>query len=475
MTAGMGTLRQSRILIIDRDPVLARELHKHAERNWAGGAACDHAGGGQNGLQALRRHRYEVIFCDLGALSDIDGNVEAALARVAKLGGGALTLALSQAGSVSTAVAAMRAGAHDYFARPVSVETLFSRLEELGQRHGKRTVAPHRRAGEDVFGFAGFVGRSSQMQVAYEQIGRIATSSAPVFITGESGTGKEVCAVALHKQSQRAGAPFIAINCSAIPRDLMEAELFGVVRGAFTGALEDRRGAAEAANGGMLFIDEIGEIDLSLQAKLLRFLQTGAINRVGEPEPRPVDVRIVCATNKNPMQLIAENRFREDLFYRLHVLPIHLPPLRQRPADVLPLAETFLATCALKEGKQFTGFDNETADMLAGREWPGNVRELQNLVRRIVVMQDGGKVTAAMVAEAEIGGGAPDTETQAPHPAPRSRAVLPLWRQEQRIIEEALVAFGGNISRAAAALEISPSTIYRKRQSWCELQRGTAA
>ncbi|MEX1181014.1 MAG: sigma-54 dependent transcriptional regulator [Cucumibacter sp.] len=471
----MGSVRQTRILIVDRDPVLAREVYQFTERAWANGALCDHASSGQNGLKALRGGRYDVIFADLGALTDIDPEPEAGLGRIAKLAGGALTLAMSQGGSVSIAVAAMRAGAHDYFARPVGIDTLFSRLEEMGQRHGKPTATPHRRVGEDIFGFAGFVGRSAQMRVVYEQIGRIASSSAPVFITGESGTGKEICAEALHKKSARAGGPFIAINCSAIPRDLMEADIFGVARGAFTGALEDRKGAAEHADGGMLFLDEIGELDLSLQAKLLRFLQTGSISRVGEAVPRPVDVRIVCATNRNPMQLIAEKRFREDLFYRLHVLPIYLPPLRQRPADIMALAETFLAECAIEEGKQFAGFDAETADLFLIREWPGNVRELQNLVRRIVVMQDGGKVSAGMVEEADFQNHPQPEIGEVARPAPRSRAVMPMWRQEQRIIEEALAAFGGNISRAAAALEISPSTIYRKKQSWLGLERGNAA
>ena len=475
MSAGMGSLRQARILIIDREPALARDVFEHSQRLWANGAQCNHAASGQNGIKALRRSAYDMILADLASLDDIDPEAEAALGRIAKLSAGALTIALSQGGSVSTAVAAMRAGAHDYFPRPISVEALFARMEELGQRHGRPGAAPHRRVGEDLFGFAGFIGRSAQMRVVYEQIERIASSSAPVFITGESGTGKEVCAEALHKKSARASGPFIAINCGAIPRDLMESEIFGVMRGAFTGALEDRKGAAECADGGMLFLDEIGELDLSLQAKLLRFLQTGSISRVGESVPRPVDVRVVCATNRNPIQLIAERKFREDLFYRLHVLPIHLPPLRQRPADIMPLAETFLARCALEENKHFTGFDAETAELFLARDWKGNVRELQNLVRRIVVMQDGGRISAAMVAEADRDHHAPVAEIETLRPAQRSRAIMPLWRQEQRIIEEALAAYAGNISRAAAALEISPSTIYRKKQSWQELERGNAA
>src|SRR5690606_5913199 len=188
-----------------------------------------------------------------------------------------------------------------------------------------------------------------------------------------------------------------AINCAAIPRDLMESELFGVARGAFTGAHDDRKGAAELADGGTLFLDEIGEMDLSLQSKLLRFLQTGTMSRVGESRVRKLDVRVICATNRNPMQMIAEKRFREDLFYRLHVLPIHLPPPRQRPADILVLARHFLALYAREEHKHFTGLSPDAASALLAREWPGNVRQLQNLVRRLVVMSDGGEITSQML------------------------------------------------------------------------------
>ncbi len=255
----------------------------------------------------------------------------------------------------------------------------------------------------------------------------------------------------------------------------MESELFGVARGAFTGAHEDRKGAAELADGGTLFLDEIGEMDLSLQSKLLRFLQTGAVSRVGEASVRQVDVRVICATNRNPMQLIAEKKFREDLFYRLHVLPIHIPPLRQRPADILVLARHFLERYAREEHKVFAGFSPETANLMIAREWPGNVRQLQNLVRRLVVMFDGGEIRADMVAAADIELQGFAREAAAPA-SPRRQSILPMWQQEQRIIEDAIVSFGGNIALAAAALELSPSTIYRKRQAWAEMdgKRGAA-
>jgi two-component system repressor protein LuxO len=253
----------------------------------------------------------------------------------------------------------------------------------------------------------------------------------------------------------------------------MESELFGAVRGAYTGAVEDRKGAVELADGGTLFLDEIGEMDLSLQSKLLRFLQTGTLSRVGEAVTRQVDVRVICATNRNPMQMIADRHFREDLFYRLHVLPIHLPPLRQRPSDIMVLARHFLERCAREEHKSFTGFSPETADGLIAREWPGNVRQLQNLMRRLVVMFDGGEITAEMIAAADIESRAfaPQAEAEPERRPP----ILPMWRQEQKIIEDAVATFNGNVALAAAALELSPSTIYRKRQAWAEMESGRGA
>src|SRR5690606_20605424 len=316
-----------------------------------------------------------------------------AVARMVRLADGALFVALSDGASVTAAVGAMRAGAHDYVVKPVNGPAMAARIGELAQRHGKTRALTVEPRAEGLADFAGFIGSSSAMQFVYEQIGRIATSSAPVFITGESGTGKDVCAEALHAKGPRFGKRLVAINCAAIPRDLMESELFGVARGAFTGAHDDRKGAAELADGGTLFLDEIGEMDLTLQSKLLRFLQPGTLSRVGESGVRQVDVRVICATNRNPMQLISEKKLREDLFYRLHVLPIHLPPLRQRPSDIMVLARHFLSRYAGEEHKSFTGFSGECAQALMAAEWPGNVRQLQNLVRRLVVMFDGGEIS----------------------------------------------------------------------------------
>jgi two-component system repressor protein LuxO len=301
------------------------------------------------------------------------------------------------------------------------------------------------------------------MRGLYQQIRRVAPSKAPVFITGESGSGKEICAEAIHACSGRAAAPFIALNCSAIPRELMESEIFGHVRGAFTGAHEHRTGAAELAHGGTLFLDEICEMDLALQAKLLRFAQTGTMRRVGDTRERQVDVRFVCATNRDPAREIEAGRFREDLFYRLHVLPLRLPPLRERGEDVLRLARAFLAAFAEEEGRHFCGFTRAAETALLAHTWPGNVRELQNVIRRVVVLHDGEEVGAEMLSLAPAHDGARDSEAL---PEIESPSIVPFWRQEQQIIQRALAAFGGNTLRAASALEISPSTIYRKRHAW---------
>ena len=459
-----------RLLLIDRDDAQAHLITETLAQSLDRAARITVVAGGKPAADLLRDEAFDIILADLSSLGDLAPHSDDAVLRLVRLARGALLVALSDGVSVSAAVGAMRAGAHDYVAKPINGPSMAARIGELAARHGKcnalGTEAPHTAGRSD---FAGFIGASSAMQYVYEQIGRIATSSAPVFITGESGTGKDVCAEALHAQGHRANKRLVAINCAAIPRDLMESELFGVARGAFTGAHEDRKGAAELADGGTLFLDEIGEMDLSLQSKLLRFLQTGTLSRVGEASVRRVDVRVICATNRNPMQLIAEKKFREDLFYRLHVLPIHLPPLRQRPSDVMVLARHFLARYAAEEHKSFSDYSPEVAGILSAAEWPGNVRQLQNLVRRLVVMFDGGAITASMLSAADIEARGAPSPAQAAQPDERRPAILPMWRQEQRIIEDAIAQFGGNISLAAAALEISPSTIYRKRQGWAEL------
>ncbi len=458
-----------RLLLIDADEAGAHHVTRAMRESLGAGLRLTLARSGRQAAELLRSTGFDIVLVDLSSLQDLSERSDDAVARLVRLADGALFIALSDGASVSAAVAAMRAGAHDYVVKPVSGPAMATRIAELAQRHGKARALSMEPVMDRRRDFGGFIGSSSAMQFVYEQIARIAPSSAPVFITGESGTGKDVCAEALHSQGPRAAKRLVAINCAAIPRDLLESELFGVARGAFTGAHVDRQGAAELADGGTLFLDEIGEMDLSLQSKLLRFLQTGTLSRVGEAGVRHVDVRVICATNRNPMQLIADRRFREDLFYRLHVLPIHLPPLRQRSSDIMVLARHFLHRYATEERKPYSGFAPDAASVLASADWPGNVRQLQNLVRRLVVMGDGGEITLPMLSVADIEGRGVVAASEAAPRTERRQPVLPMWQQEQRIIEDAIASFGGNISLAAAALEISPSTIYRKRQGWAEL------
>ncbi len=330
-----------------------------------------------------------------------------------------------------------------------------------------------------------FIGQSPVMQDVYELIRNAAPSDASVFITGESGTGKELCAQCIHKLSKRSKAPLISLNCSAIPAGLMESEVFGHVRGAFTGAVSQRDGAAIMADGGTLFLDEICEMDLNLQAKLLRFIQTGTVNRVGSSTPRKVDVRFICATNRDPMEAVHAGRFREDLYYRLHVIPIVLPPLSARGEDILLIAETFLHRISRAEGKNFAGFSDETQELICQYTWPGNVRELENVIRNTVVMNSGETVEKHMLPAAvahpdrqERPLAAPENSRKtvsiagngiSPVPTPYihdKATILPLWEEEKRIIERAIHLCDGNVIEAAAKLGINPSTIYRKTASW---------
>ena len=365
-------------------------------------------------------------------------------------------------GSVATAVAAMQAGAADFLVKPFPAERLLVTLTNALRTAALAREVKDLAAARTREGFAGFLGASPPMQAVYRVIEAAAPSRATVFVTGESGTGKELAAEAVHRLSPRAGGPFVPINCAAIPRELIESEIFGHVRGAFTGAVADRQGAAQAADGGTLFLDEICEMDLALQGKLLRFVQTGQFQPVGSTRLVSVDVRFVCATNRDPMAEVKAGRFREDLYYRLHVVPLRLPPLRERGEDVVMLAEAFLARAAKEEGRRFVRLSPDAKAALLAHPWPGNVRELENAIRGAVVLADGEELTAEMLPAAVR---APPRAARRTPPA-AAEPIRTLAEVEREAIERALQATGGNIPRAAAALGISPSTLYRKRAGW---------
>ena len=372
---------------------------------------------------------------------------------------GTPVIAMSAGGSVATAVAAMQAGATDFTAKPVGARRLIERLEAAAAALGHSRAVATEANQPSRSDFPGFVGPSREIQDILDQIEQIA-ARAPVFLTGESGTGKDLCAQMIHARGGDE-RPYVAINCGAIPADLAESELFGHVRGAFTGAVGDRSGVVELADGGTLLLDEIGEMPVSLQAKLLRVVQTGEFQRVGDRRTRSIDVRFIAATNRDPHSDIVAGRFREDLFYRLNVLPIRLPALRDRPDDIIPLASHFLAHYASEEGRDPASFRSDSETFLLAQPWPGNVRRLQNLTRRIAILSGGETVSAEFVRAALAEFGVPSSAEPS-----RPMKVVPFRDQERGIIESALVAHSGNIVRAAAALEINPSTIYRKRQTW---------
>jgi sigma-54 specific flagellar transcriptional regulator A len=327
---------------------------------------------------------------------------------------------------------------------------------------------------------AGPEGQSEGVRRLRRMIEQVAPFDTTVLILGESGTGKELCADALHRFSKRAKGPFIAVNCAAIPRDMLESELFGHAKGAFTGAVADRKGAVLSAQGGTLFLDEICEMDLALQTKLLRFLQTMTVQRLGEDQVRQADVRIVCATNKDPRSEVAASRLREDLFYRLHVLPVEMPPLRDRGDDVLLIARAFLERFAAEEGKTCSIFSAEAEAALIRFAWPGNVRQLQNLIRNLVVFSQGTVIELAdlpaelrpKTGERLLGRVTLPLPSALPSFAPagtedgEKRPLVSLDEAIRLHVEAAIAMCGGSIPRAAAMLEVAPSTIYRRIEAW---------
>jgi DNA-binding NtrC family response regulator len=377
-------------------------------------------------------------------------------------------------GSMQTAIDAMRSGAADFLVKPFTAERLKVTLQNALEKEELTAAVRTYQDEIDRRTFHGFIGSSLKMQVVYRAIESAANSKATVFFTGESGTGKEIAARAVHDLSGRKGA-FIPLNCGAIPRDLMESEFFGHVKGAFTGALAEREGAARQAHRGTFFLDEVCEMDLQLQTKLLRFLQTGQFSKVGGSTLEEVDVRVVCATNRDPYAEVQAGRFREDLYYRLHVIPVHMPPLRNRGRDVIEIATHFFELFSKQEGRAFEHLSEESQSLLCAYEWPGNVRELQNVVRNIVVMNEAPIVEVDTLRPLIMVNGKSHTNKHEPSPpASRQSASLdqlvekirPLSTVEREAIEHALRLCGGDVRKAAVFLDIAPATIYRKLKAW---------
>ncbi|PZW45616.1 two-component system repressor protein LuxO [Humitalea rosea] len=512
--------RRARVLLVEDTPTQAEIARAYLSDQ---GHELRVAETGAEGLRMARDWAPDAILIDV-ELPDFDGFE--LMRRLTAAEVTAIMIVITAQGSVNTAVTAMREGAIDFIVKPYAKARLTVTLANALEQRRLSVELAEARAIITRDRFFGFIGGSPAMQAVYRTIQDVAASRANVFITGESGTGKELAAEAIHRASPRAKMPFVPLNCGAIPATLIESEVFGHKRGAFTGATEDRPGAARSADGGTLFLDEIGETPPDMQVKLLRFVQTGTVVPVGSSKGERVDVRVVSATNRDPLAEVEAGRFREDLYYRLYVVPIHLPPLRERGEDVLMIARHFLGAYGREERRKFRGFAPDAEAVLLGSAWPGNVRQLQNVIRNLVVRHDGDLATAAMLPADLLRAARPIAVPVAPlapaatsflsavalpavaplmeipaalaelpandplasiaaalaalvsartlpappepsQPRPERRGpIIPLWQMEKEHILAALEECGQDVPRAAALLEINPSTIYRKLQGW---------
>lgn len=453
-----------RILIVEDSPALAATYADYLSR---AGHTVEMAGSVAAADARLGEAHFDCVLLDIH-LPDGEGVEVIAAMRRQEISTPVVVLTAER--SIDTAVAAIRAGAQDYLSKPVTAERLNLTLRHiLEQQALRRIVSDYRAMERDRF--CDFIGASPAMQIVYRVIENAAQSRAPVFITGESGTGKELAARAIHTMGPRRHKPFEALNCAAVPGSLIESEIFGHARGAFTGAISRYTGAAERAHEGTLFLDELPEMQPEMQSKLLRFTQSGSFRALGAPRETSVDVRFVCATNREPLAAVVQGALREDLYYRLNVISLHLPPLRERGDDILLIAESLLSRMAAEEKKRFTCISADAAEMLRVWHWPGNVRELQNVLRRAIVMNDGEVLTADMLPHFSTAAVtrplSPPTSDMAQHAQSVPAARDPSLKEvERRHIEKTIADCGGNICAAARKLGVNPSTLHRKIGKW---------
>ena len=406
-------------------------------------------------LAALRAEAPAVVTLDLGLPPDPDGTSEgfAVLDAIMALKPDAKVIVASGHDARESALHAIERGAYDFYAKPVDIDELGLIVRRAFELH--RIEAENRRLaagiGADRTVLGSLITAAPEMLKVARMIERVATTSASVMLLGASGTGKELLAKGLHQRSTRAAAPFIAINCAAIPENLLESELFGHEKGAFTGAIRMVEGKVEQADGGTLFLDEVGDIPLALQVKLLRFLQERTIERIGGRKPIAVDTRIVCATHQDLEAMIAEGRFREDLYYRLAEIVVKIPSLAERTGDAVLLAKAFLSRFAAEMNPAVKGFASDALSAIDDWAWPGNVRELENRVKRAVIMADG-KLVGAEDLDLNAG---QDSETDLPLNLKAARE-----RADRKVIRRALARSEGNISNSAKLLGISRPTLY---------------
>lgn len=438
----------SRILIIDDEVQLRGLLARIISLE---GYEVVEAGDCGTGLKQLEAFAPEVVLCDVRLP---DGNGVGMVERIKKAAPQAEVILLTAYGNIPDGVQAIKNGAFDYITKGDDNNKILPLLSRAVEKVGmaRRLAQLEQQVGEK-FSFDAVLGTSPAIREAVELARKVASTAATVLVTGETGTGKEVFAQAIHQNSPRAKRSFVAVNCSAFSKDLLESELFGHRAGAFTGAVKDKKGLFEEASGGTIFLDEVGEMAFDLQAKLLRVIESGEFIKVGETKPTKVDVRIVAATNRDLQCEIREGRFREDLYYRLSVFRIHLPPLRERPEDIEAYVRMFAARFGEKMGRRVERIEPDYLNLMRLHDWPGNVRELRNVVERSLIMSEGSVLRASdlPLEMQRIGGG----------DAPGAGA-LDLASVEREHIARVLRQAGGNKTRAAALLGIGVTTLYRK-------------
>ena len=436
------------LLVVEDDPGLQSQLRWGLDE-----FEVVVAGDREQALAELRRHAPPVVTLDLGLPPDPNGASEGlrALGEILELAPETKVIVVSGNDDRANAVRAVGLGAYDFYQKPIDLEVLKLIIQRAYHVH--RLEQENRRLQREAGSspFEGLVASSPQMLRVCRMVEKVAPTEATVLLLGESGTGKEVLARALHALSPRAKGPFVALNCAAIPDTLLESELFGYEKGAFTGAARQTKGKIEYADGGTLFLDEIGDLPQPLQVKLLRFLQERIIERLGGRTEIPVDVRVVCATNQDLVALMREGRFREDLYYRINEIAIRIPPLREREGDAVVLARAFFERFAAgRSGRRLRGLSPEALAAVEAYDWPGNVRELENKVKRAVIMAEGPLVTPEDLELPEAGAGR--------MPELNLRTVRD--KAERAALERALRLHAGNVSQAAEALGVSRPTLY---------------
>jgi len=445
---------RSQILIIDDEENLRHMLAAMLSRQ---GYQADSAENGSEGLQRLREKVYDFILCDI-RMPEMDG--KAFLARALEEKVPSPVIMMSAYGSVDTAVECMKMGAYDFISKPFKKDEIVMVLKKAEERERlKAENSQLRSVVSEGNGFCGIISRNAAMQEIFAQIRKVTDLKTTVLILGESGTGKELVARAIHSSGIRAGKPFVAVNCGAIPENLLESELFGHVRGAFTDASGDKAGLFEQADGGTLLLDEIGEMPLSLQVKLLRVLQEEEIRRVGAAVSRKVNVRVVSATSRDLENDVRQGRFREDLFFRLNVFCITLPPLRERIDDIPQLVSCFAGRYAAGNETAPVRCSPDAMRLLLGYGWPGNIRELENVIERGMILCDGETITAACLTpalRASSGGNESSLPDENLSIKKAEDAI------ERDLIRKALLKTGGNRTQASRILEISHRSLLYK-------------